>query len=111
MKNDRAFGSTDVPVNPVYLGKRSGISQKRSRLEIHLDVLRVICAGIRKPTRIMYGANLSWIPLGKILESLLDQDLIAQEEDHKHTIYHITEKGRNVLQYFGEAMELIEIRV
>jgi len=95
--------------NPVYLENRSRIGQKRSKLEIYLDVLKVICAGTRKPTRIMYGANLSWIPLVRILESLLDQGLIAGEEDHKHTVYHITEKGRNVLEYFSEAMELIEI--
>ena len=108
MKNDRTFGSTDFSENPIDSGKRN---QKRSKLEIYLDVLKAIDAGTRKPTRIMYRANLSWVPLVKILESLLDQDLIAQEEDHKHTVYHITENGRNVLQYFDEAMELIEIRV
>jgi len=108
MENNRTFGSTDFSENPIYSAKRN---QKRSKLEIYLDVLKTIDAGTRKPTRIMYRANLSWVPLVKILESLLDQNLITQEEDHKHTVYHITENGRNVLQYFNEAMELIEIRV
>jgi len=45
-----------------------------------------------------------------ILESLLDQDLIISDDQGSHTIYRITEKGKNVLGYFSQAMELIEVR-
>lgn len=86
------------------------MSYKRSRLEIYLDLLKVINKGTRKPTRIMYRTNLSWKPLMKIIESMLTQGLITKNDNGKHTTYRITEKGKNVLNYFNEAMELIEIR-
>lgn len=86
------------------------MSAKRSRLEIYLDVLKVVSKGTNKPTRIMYRTNLSWKPLMGILESLLDQNLITKDEEGSHTTYGITEKGRNVLTYFSQAIELIEVR-
>lgn len=86
------------------------MSLKRSRLEIYLDVLKVINRGTHKPTRVMYRTNLSWKPLMKILQSLVDQGLIIKNEDNGHTIYSITQKGRNVLEYFSKAMESIEIK-
>jgi len=83
---------------------------KRSRLEIYLDVLKVISKGTQKPTRIMYRTNLSWKPLMKIFESLLAQGLIVRDENEDHTTYRITEKGKNVLGYFNKAMEYVEVR-
>jgi len=46
----------------------------------------------------------------KILNSLVDQDLIVRNEKNGHTVYKIAEKGKNVLEYFSLAMEAIEIR-
>ncbi len=86
------------------------MAHKRSRLEIYLDVLKVIRQGTHKPTRIMYRTNLSWKPLMKILDSMLDQGLIHKVEEGKHTTYNIADKGRNVLEYFDNAMKLIETR-
>ncbi len=83
------------------------MTQKRSRLQIHLDVLKVINNGVQKPTHIMYKCNLSWIPLKEVLESLMAQDLIERRELKQRKIYEITEKGRNVLRYFEKAKELI----
>ena len=86
------------------------MAHKRSRLEIYLDILKVIRQGTHKPTRIMYRTNLSWKPLMKILDSMLDQGLINKVEDGKHTTYNIGDKGRSVLGYFDKAMKLIETR-
>ena len=83
---------------------------KRSRVEIYIDVLNAIRQGVHKPTRIMYKTNLSWKPLMKILDSMMEQGLIRAEEEGNRTTYWITEKGRNVLNYFKEAMSLIEIK-
>jgi len=91
------------------------MTRRRSKLEIYLDVLRVIKGGVRKPTRIMYGANLSWKPLQQVLKSLLDQGLIVEidvsdggdKRTTKH--YEITQKGENVLRYFDRARRLIEL--
>ena len=91
------------------------MTRRRSKLEIYLDVLRVIKEGVHKPTRIMYGANLSWKPLQQVLRSLLDQGLIIEidvsdggdKRTTKH--YEITQKGENVLRYFDRARRLIEL--
>ena len=85
------------------------MTQKRSRLEIYLDVLQAIKKGVNKPTRIMYRTNLSWTPLQEILESMISQEIIKKIEVNKRKEYVITKKGLNVLRYFEEMMELIKI--
>jgi predicted transcriptional regulator len=86
------------------------VSSKRSRIEIYLDVLQVIRKGVYKPTLIMYRTNLSWKPLMQVLDAMMEQGLVASEDMGRHVTYKITEKGMNVLNYFNEAMELIEIK-
>ena len=83
---------------------------KRSRLEVYLDVLKTIKKGTVKPTRIMYRTNLSWKPLMQVLDTMVEQQLISVEKEGTHVTYKITEKGTNVLNYFNEAMELIEVK-
>ncbi len=85
------------------------MTAKRAKLEIYLDVLRVIKKGTNKPTRIMYKTNLSWKPLMKVLGSLVEQDLVLSKKEGNHSIYEITEKGKNILRYFSKAMESIQI--
>jgi predicted transcriptional regulator len=86
------------------------VSSKRSRIEIYLEVLQTIKKGINKPTRIMYSTNLSWKPLMQVLDAMKKQGLITLERQKRHIAYEITEKGINVLNYFNEAMQLIEIK-
>lgn len=85
------------------------MTRKRSKLEIYLDILRAIRRGVSKPTRIMYRTNLSWIPLQKIFESMVSQDLLREIEENKRKEYTITEKGKNVLRYFDQMMDLMKI--
>jgi len=91
------------------------MTRRRSKLEIYLDVLWVIKNGTRKPTRIMYGANLSWKPLQRILNSMINQDLIREVDaslsrDKRTNIYYeITQKGENVVKYFNRAKDLLEL--
>jgi len=93
------------------------MSRRRSKLEIYLDVLWIIKGGTDKPTRIMYGANLSWKPLQKILDSMVSQGLITEiasdeesSEDKRTTkVYRITQKGENTLKYFSKAKELLPL--
>ncbi len=93
------------------------MKQRRSRLEVHLDVLYIIHKGARKPTRIMYGANLSWKPLQRILDSLINQNLVMevdpvdQKDKRTRVCYDLTKKGENVLSYFAKASALIELEV
>jgi predicted transcriptional regulator len=91
------------------------MTRRRSRLEIFLDVLGIIKGGTRKPTRIMYGANLSWKPLQGILRSMVAQGLIvevdaaANRDKRTTTLYEITQKGENIIRYFNRAMDLLEL--
>jgi len=89
------------------------LSQRRSRLELTLSVLESVRAGIDKPTRIMYDSNLSWEPTRRILSNLVDQGFLNEmhrsDDKRSSTRYAITEKGLNVLEYFGEAKKLIDL--
>jgi predicted transcriptional regulator len=90
---------------------------RRSRLEVHLDVLYTIRNGVKKPTRIMYGANLSWKPLQRVLASLIHQNLVMEVEpenpkDKRTSVcYGLTQKGENVLSYFNKARALLDLEV
>ncbi|MEM2342121.1 MAG: DUF4364 family protein [Candidatus Bathyarchaeia archaeon] len=85
------------------------MSKKRSRLEIYLDVLRVIRAGYNKPTNIMYKSNLSWITLQEILSSLVEKGLVATIENNGKKLYVITARGKNVLSSLEEVYTTLSI--
>ncbi|MBA7479232.1 hypothetical protein GH157_04190 [archaeon] len=82
---------------------------RRSKLEIYLEVLKIVKGGTDKPTRIMYQANISWQPLMKILSSMVSQELIEEidmtsggrrRDKRTSRIYVITMKGEQVIRYF-----------
>ncbi len=91
------------------------IVERRSKLEIYLGILQIIKGGTSKPTRIMYGANISWQPLMKALGSMIKQGLVKEIEfkdtgrkRDKRTskVYEITMKGEQVVRYFKGAKAL-----
>jgi len=91
------------------------MGNRRSKLEIYLEVLQIINDGTSKPTRIMYNATFSWQPLMRVLKSMISQDLIreidASSEGRKRDkrtsrLYEITIKGEQVIRYFKEAKDL-----
>ena len=91
------------------------MKNRRSKLEIYLDVLKVIKEGTTKPTRIMYGANLSWKLVQGVLDSMVGQDL-REESDmstsrdkRTNKVYRVTTKGDSVIRYFDRAKGLIEV--
>jgi predicted transcriptional regulator len=85
------------------------MSKKRSRLEIYLEVLKVIRAGYSKPTNIMYKSNLSWITLQEILGSLVEKGLVAVVEKNGRKLYVITAKGKSVLSSLEEAYTILSV--
>ena len=91
------------------------MKNRRSKLEIYLEVLKVIKEGTTKPTRIMYGANLSWKLVQGVLNSMVDQDLIkaidmsTSRDKRTNTVYQVTNKGDSVIRYFDRAKRLIEV--
>ena len=90
------------------------MSGRRSRFEIYVDILTEVMNGSSKPTKIMYGANLSYKPLKKILQSMLDQGLIEEiagttKDKRTKVTYEVTSKGMNVVRYYSKAKNLIEV--
>ncbi|MBS7607086.1 MAG: winged helix-turn-helix domain-containing protein [Candidatus Bathyarchaeia archaeon] len=73
-------------------------SHRRSKLEIYVDVLRIIERGVNKPTRVMFAANISWKPLNEILTNLEKQGLIERKTVKNRTSVFITEKGKRILR-------------
>lgn len=92
------------------------MDNRRSRLEIYLEVLQIIKGGTSKPTRIMYQANISWQPLVRILGSMVSQGLVDEvdtttggrrrRDKRTSKVYQITMKGEQVIRYFKGAKEL-----
>lgn len=89
------------------------MSERRSKLEILLTVLRAVKSGVDKPTRIMYAANMSWNPTQRVLKKLVSEGHLEIIEEpsvlRAKKRYVITEKGASVIRYFKGAEELISI--
>ena len=77
------------------------VAKYRSQLRIYVDILRVIQreSNEAKPTRILYGANLSHDRLVKYLEELKTLDVI-QESGTVDKVYSLTQKGIEFLNNF-----------
>jgi predicted transcriptional regulator len=73
----------------------------RSQLRIYLDIMHVIQreSNEAKPTRILYGANLSHDRLVKYLEELKTLGVI-QENGTDDRVYSLTQKGIEFLNNF-----------
>lgn len=73
----------------------------RSQLRIYVDIMRVIQKeeNQAKPTRILYGANLSHDRLVKYLEELKGLGVI-QETGTEDKVYSLTQKGIEFMNNF-----------
>jgi len=73
----------------------------RSQLRIYVDIMRVIQreSNQAKPTRILYGANLSHDRLLKYLDELKALEVI-QETGTDEKVYGLTQKGIEFLNNF-----------
>ena len=78
---------------------------RRSKLEIHVDVLKVLALhGPLMLTHVMYKANVNCSVLKQYLDFLMQHKLVA-------CMHAITERGLTVLKYFRElntALQTIE---
>jgi predicted transcriptional regulator len=73
---------------------------RRSRMETFCDILRAIGAGAEKPTHIMYKANLSWTVMQNYIKSLETQGLVVSVSDQGKRLYHLSDKGFQLLKQF-----------
>jgi predicted transcriptional regulator len=79
--------------------------RRRSRLEIYFKVLEVIQRGVDKPTRIMYGSNLSWNAIQEVFEVLVAGGFVSVKKQGKKSRYHITDKGHRAITYYKRSLE------
>ena len=79
------------------------MSERRSKVAILGDILNIIYKknGKAKPTHILYGANLSHDRLKMYLNSLLEQGFIEKKIRGGHTVYVITNKGKEFLNEYN----------
>lgn len=73
---------------------------RRSRMETYCDILRAIGSGAEKPTHIMYKANLSWTVMQGYIRTLEAQGLVIPRDDEGKRLYHLSEKGYQLLNQF-----------
>lgn len=78
------------------------VHERRSKLEVLLDIMDVVSEGNTGPTKIMYQSNISWQTLQESLDILLSNGLLFEGSDNLRKFYRLTEKGFRVLnQYRG----------
>jgi predicted transcriptional regulator len=92
------------------------MSIRRSRLELHADILAAIQGGVNKPTRIMYNTGLAWMSLTQLLQSLENQGLVevsfpSGSDKNARKTYSVTEKGLWFLEYFNKVKDLMESEI
>jgi predicted transcriptional regulator len=82
-------------------------THRRSRLELNLDVLKAIYNGRQAPSRVVYAANLSYDRVVNCIEFLVEQNLVQRIEGITKKRYTITDRGKNVINYFYEIEKLM----
>ncbi|MCK4668671.1 hypothetical protein KAT21_00935 [Candidatus Bathyarchaeota archaeon] len=82
----------------------------RSKARIYVDILTSIMkkGGKSRPTRILYGANLSHDRLMKHLGQLIELGLVKEERLEDVVIYKLTDKGRKFLMEFIKVEKFAE---
>lgn len=75
-----------------------------------MDILRLIQneSGKAKPTRILYGANLSHNALKEYLDSLMTKNFIEKTSEDGHVFYKLTQKGYEFINEFRKIKRLTE---
>ena len=77
------------------------MNKNRRGLDIVREVLSIVSVRVRK-TKIMYGANLSFVQVEKYLTVLLGSGLLKHDGDSG---YLITERGMEFLQLYEDYLE------
>ena len=90
---------------------KRGINMRRSKLEMYIDILRVLAQrGPLKLTHIMYKANVNCSVLKEYLDFLIQQELVEEKTaGKKRIVYAVSEKGLKVLKYFRELKVMLPV--
>ncbi len=87
---------------------------RRSKLEIHIDILRALaCHGRLKPTHITYKANVNCSALKECLDFLVERNLVKEQiinkKRQKRRVYAITELGLTALRNVKEINDALHV--
>jgi len=87
---------------------------RRSKLEIHIDILRALAYhGRLKPTHITYKANVNCSALKESLNFLLERNLVKEQiigkKRHKRRVYAITDLGLTALRNVKEIDKALHV--
>ena len=84
---------------------------RRSRLEMYVDILRVLAhKGPLKLTHVMYKANVNCKVLKEYLDYLIKQGLVEEHIIGKgRVVFAVTQRGITVLKYFHELKQVLPI--
>lgn len=87
---------------------------RRSKLEIHIDILRALAYhGRLKPTHITYKANVNCSALKECLSFLLQRNLVKEQtiskKRKKRKVYSITELGLTALRNVKEINKSLHV--
>ena len=91
------------------------MKKHRSRLELNLEVLKMIKEGSKEPTKIMNSVGHTWDSFQTILNGLrfrgfIDEiDVSGSRDIRSRNEYQITSKGNNVIKFYDIARDLIKI--
>ena len=88
------------------------MSPRRSRLELCLDVLRLINDGVKTPDEMTEAMGIPSDQMHHIIISVVSQGLVRELDkgsDQPRRCYEITRKGENVLRYFSQVEYIEEI--
>jgi len=58
----------------------------------------------------MYKCNLSWVPMQEILNSMIEKNLVAEVEKESKKTYEITQRGRDLLGYLQNMVDVLASR-
>jgi predicted transcriptional regulator len=93
----RSLNTTSTAANGQ---KTSSEKDRRSKMEMYLDILRAIGSGAEKPTHVMYKANLSWVVMRGFLENLKAQGLVEETLVDGRSSLRLTNRGYELLNQF-----------
>jgi predicted transcriptional regulator len=97
------------------MGEIGFMIMRRSKLEMHIDVLKALaCNGRLKPTHIMYKAKINSSVLKQCLDLLIQQNLVEERVVHKKrnktsVVYTITERGLTALKNVKEINNALQV--
>lgn len=79
---------------------------RRSKIEVVIDILKVIATGRMKRTHIMQRANLSWDALEKELRTLEGRGIVKSEDQRGRVYVTLTQAGYDMLGRFQDIVQM-----